>query len=428
MDQELQFLINTLYGNRQLNDRQLQGLIKQWESDHNGFRDILRNQANSKLPATQSKGINPMLIQRQMNEAGFTTPKLVSSPSSYFKFDKNAGKAANDMSDITNFNDAFRKARQDGHKTFLWKKTKANPSGMFTTNLKSDEKSQTKSVEQSSEPLEEVDDVLDVTITPVIVDKSKINKSSLDLAIEDPAPYTFNDVQLVHGNPGYNVYGSQYRTRFAKGGTMNKIKYFAPGGTVSNGQSNGQADAFMQAVLQGDPQTIGQLVQLAASGNKEATQLIQTILQEESKGNQQVAKAASVIKQLLNQTTSAKWGSKLQYIRSLKFAKGGKTCPACMQYGGNTVKVAKKDVDTKTYQKQSVAKKAELDEHRLGTETSANKNGSYNTSHKPSAQDSTTIHRSTMSADMNKIYPKVKSKACGGAAPKAKKHYFGGWL
>jgi hypothetical protein len=102
-----------------------------------------------------------------------------------------------------------------------------------------------------------------------------------------------------------------------------------------------------------------------------------------------------------------------------------------MSKGGSAdenVKVAKKDVDTKTYQKQSFAKKTELDEHRLGTETSSNKNGSYNISHKPSAQDSTEIKRNTMSEDMNKKYPKVKSKACGGSAPKAKKHYFGGWL
>jgi hypothetical protein len=29
------------------------------------------------------------------------------------------------------------------------------------------------------------------------------------------------------------------------------------------------------------------------------------------------------------QATAAKWGSKLNYIKSLKYAKGGKTCPEC---------------------------------------------------------------------------------------------------
>lgn len=196
-----------------------------------------------------------------------------------------------------------------------------------------------------------------------------------------------------------------------------RVKYFQQGGVAPQQDIQKQVISLVQAAMKGDQkatQTVNQIMQAAQQGDQQAMQLAQMI--------QQVAK------QIQGQATSAKWGSKLQYIRSLKFAKGGKTCPACMKDGGNTVKVAKKDIDTKTYQKQSFAKKAELDEHRLGTETSANKNGSYNTSHKPSAQDSTTIHRSTMSADMNKKYPKIKSKACGGTAPKAKKHYFGGWL
>ena len=113
-----------------------------------------------------------------------------------------------------------------------------------------------------------------------------------------------------------------------QGGIMNRINYFQQGGAAPSAQQ-GQADAFMQAILQGDPQAISQLVEVANSGNSEAQQLIQTILKEEQKGNPNVAKAAQVIKQILGQATSAKWGSKLQYIRSLKYAKGGKTCPAC---------------------------------------------------------------------------------------------------
>lgn len=115
-----------------------------------------------------------------------------------------------------------------------------------------------------------------------------------------------------------------------QGGTMNRIKYFQQGGAAPAAQS-GQADAFMQAILQGDPETIQQLIQLANDGNKEATQIVQTILDEDKKGNQNVAKAAQVIKQLMQQASVHKYGSKLQYIRSLKYAKGGKTCPACEQ-------------------------------------------------------------------------------------------------
>ena len=112
-----------------------------------------------------------------------------------------------------------------------------------------------------------------------------------------------------------------------QGGTMNRINYFQQGGAAPSAQY-GQADAFMQAVLQGNPEAIQQLIQLSNNGDEQATQIIQTILDANKKGIPDVAKAAQVIQQILG-VTSAKWGSKLQYIRSLKYAKGGKTCPTC---------------------------------------------------------------------------------------------------
>lgn len=139
--------------------------------------------------------------------------------------------------------------------------------------------------------------------------------------------YEQRNVSVSYPN-GYTgtVNKNQFVTFDKQGGTMNKVQYFAGGGQPQ--AQNQQADAFMKAVLSGDQGAIGQLIQLANKGDKNATQLIQTILQEEQKGNTQVAKAASVIKQLVN---SAKWGSKLQYMRSLKYAKGGKSCPVCEQ-------------------------------------------------------------------------------------------------
>jgi hypothetical protein len=47
-------------------------------------------------------------------------------------------------------------------------------------------------------------------------------------------------------------------------------------------------------------------------------------------GDQQAMQIAQMIQQVAQKmTTSAKWGAKLGYIRSLKYARGGKTCPAC---------------------------------------------------------------------------------------------------
>jgi hypothetical protein len=35
------------------------------------------------------------------------------------------------------------------------------------------------------------------------------------------------------------------------------------------------------------------------------------------------------VEQLQAQARAARWGAKLNYVRSLKYARGGKTCPAC---------------------------------------------------------------------------------------------------
>lgn len=150
----------------------------------------------------------------------------------------------------------------------------------------------------------------------------------------------YADYIATHPKPAFNasLAGSDAQTQWNKaftaakaaagykqGGRFNRVSYFQQGGAAQNNQ----ADAFMQAVLQGDSEVIGQLVQAASQGDKQATQLIEVILKEDEKGNQQVTKAATVIKQLLNQTVAAKWGAKLGYLKSIKYAKGGKTCPAC---------------------------------------------------------------------------------------------------
>lgn len=68
-------------------------------------------------------------------------------------------------------------------------------------------------------------------------------------------------------------------------------------------------------------------------GDQKATETVNKIMRAAEQGDQQAMQLAQliqqVVKQMQGQATSAKWGSKLNYIRSLKYAKGGKTCPAC---------------------------------------------------------------------------------------------------
>lgn len=127
----------------------------------------------------------------------------------------------------------------------------------------------------------------------------------------------------------YNVGGRQ--SYLKQGGTMNRIKYFQQGGAAQQGAQDIQQQviALVQAAMQGDEkanQTVTQIMEAAKAGDQQAMQLAQLI--------QEVAK------QIQGQATAAKWGAKLGYIRSLKYAQGGKACPACEQ--GAPIKVEEK--------------------------------------------------------------------------------------
>lgn len=103
-----------------------------------------------------------------------------------------------------------------------------------------------------------------------------------------------------------------------QGGTMNRINYFQQGGAAPQQDMQQQVVALVQAAMQGDQkatETVNKIMEAAKAGDQQAMQIAQMI--------QQVAQ------KMQGQATSAKWGSKLNYIRSLKFAKGGKACPAC---------------------------------------------------------------------------------------------------
>lgn len=102
------------------------------------------------------------------------------------------------------------------------------------------------------------------------------------------------------------------------GGTMNKINYFQQGGAAPQQDLRAQVTALVQAAMQGDKkatQTVNQIMEAAKAGDQQAIQLAQMI--------QEIAK------QMQGQATMAKWGSRLEYIKNLKFAKGGKACPSC---------------------------------------------------------------------------------------------------
>lgn len=144
---------------------------------------------------------------------------------------------------------------------------------------------------------------------------------------------TSTQYKTVPNSPGVGI---TYRKQ---GGTMNRINYFQQGGTTPQANIQEQVIALVQAAMQGDQEannTIEQIMAKAKSGDPQATQLAQMI--------------QKVAQEMQGQATMAKWGSKLGYIRSLKYARGGKTCKACQDgekiemeaCGGKTKKKAKK--------------------------------------------------------------------------------------
>ena len=108
---------------------------------------------------------------------------------------------------------------------------------------------------------------------------------------------------------------------------MNRINYFQQGGAAPQQQDlQQQIIALVQAAMQGDQkatETVNKIMEAAKAGDQQAVQLAQMIQQ--------------VVEQMKGQATAAKWGAKLGYIRSLKYAKGGKACPACEK--GNQIEM-----------------------------------------------------------------------------------------
>lgn len=227
----------------------------------------------------------------------------------------------------------------------------------------------------------------------------------------------WSNFQKQYKNRGFmesGLFGDSY-VKLKLGGKMNKIKYFQPGGQVT-------AQAPAQAGQQDMQQQVIALVQAAMQGDQKATQTVNQIMEKAKAGDQQAMQLAQMIQQVAQKMkTSAKQGAKLGYIRSLKYARGGKTCPSCDK--GTKVKVAYKDIDKETYKKLSTDKQHAASMHAEHYASEYNKNGTYKTVHKPTAEDSTTIDKKHLSVNMKKQY--ADKKECGG---KTKKRYFGGWL
>lgn len=134
-DPELVQYIQGLYGDADLDNRTLKQLYTLWQTNP----QIIKNAYQQKVNTTPIISQNNSPIVNQNNsliesKAINTVPQRISKPEI----------ADDDLSGISNFNDAFKEASQRGLKQFKWKSTKANPSGLFAVAFKTSNKNQQK--------------------------------------------------------------------------------------------------------------------------------------------------------------------------------------------------------------------------------------------------------------------------------------------
>lgn len=346
MDQELQMLINTLYGNK-LNEKQLSNIIQMWNSNQNGYQDNMRKQAFAKMPAGTNK-INPVAAQKVMNQTVGTTPKLGQSS---FTFDKSQGRAANDMSAIADFKQAFRQARQGGHKTFFWKKTKANPSGMFSTETKPQGYDRSVKVDNSR-----VFQDIDKTDMPVFTGQpaEQFDVTSPRIPIQGKTDLGIFKKQ----NPvEVNITGNNTRVagrRYGEGQKNANLYFgrkgagmFSGGGNISQPGNPGASIADVITVINSkDKNAIQEL--FSSIGQEGFEQAIRSIQQMAKEGDSSAMQALQTLQELMQGSQKAKLGTKLNYIQKLKgicpegtekiyLKNGGCMCAQKAQKGSNGI-------------------------------------------------------------------------------------------
>lgn len=116
LDPEFVRHIQGIYGDANLDGRTIKQLYQTWQTNPQFIKNAY-NQKNQPKTVSQSK--SQLAPKAQLNPGQINRPEV----------------ANDDLSSITNFSDAFRIANQKGLKQFKWKGTKANPSGMFGTQM-----------------------------------------------------------------------------------------------------------------------------------------------------------------------------------------------------------------------------------------------------------------------------------------------------
>lgn len=137
LEPEFVRLVQGVYGDANLDGRTIKQLYQTWKSNPNLLMTAYSQKQKKPNPSTPIQNTSRLQVtptQTQMNKI----PQ------------KEVGQ--DDLSGITNFNDAFKIARQRGLKQFKWRSTKGNPSGLFGTQLAGEVKKPSNTTKVSDKP------------------------------------------------------------------------------------------------------------------------------------------------------------------------------------------------------------------------------------------------------------------------------------
>lgn len=216
--------------------------------------------------------------------------------------------AQDDLTGISNFREAFRTARQRGLTQFKWKSTKANPSGLFSTEVA---KPKTVSSSQRS-----------------ATQTQQTTVQKRDTSLNNP----FNQRMLAKGftwDAENQVWKAPQRPRLDMGfvarqdNTRVVRPFYQQGGKLEKAELQKLFTAFL-------------IQQSGAKTEQELTDFIQTLGEDGIKSMYR-----KFIQSMQTGTQSAKNGAKLNYIKSLRgkcpegyelgfFKEGGKVCAKCI--------------------------------------------------------------------------------------------------
>ena len=331
-DPELVKLLKIIYGDADLSDRTLQQLYNTWKTNP----DIIRNTAKQKQ---LQSGVE------QTNMApGNTKPQtedLVGVP--IYEEPKYDDIIWDNVSGISNFKSAFREARKRGLKQFIWKKTRENPSGIFTTDLKKTPRQESINNNLRPRPVIEVGEAVP-TDTPMV--EYNGNRATVSINKYNPDTGEFGAVSETYIKPPtVNMYGTSLTEEQIKNGRG--WERVAPavvrkqGGNLNN---MNQQEILKKAFINYLVQVTGAKTEqdLAKLGQDQIKQLYQQFTAGIQNGSIEVSQDGNVNVK----GRKAALGAKLSYFNKLQgkcpegeqlvtFKIGGRVCTACQK--GNKV-------------------------------------------------------------------------------------------